>query len=161
MRFRVITILLVVVLAAAAGAGVYFGMRARSVAAGDADALGWLWTEFRLSDEQMGRIAAMHAAYEVVCERHCEEIAKASGEVRKLRTAGATEAELKAAEARAAEVDAVCRAATEAHVRAVAAIMGERQGGRYLALVLPKLGEVAHSGAPDLRANSGGEHHGH
>jgi hypothetical protein len=55
----------------------------------------------------------------------------------------------------------VCRSSTEAHARAVAAIMGEEQGARYLAIVLPRLAHVDHTGAPDLQANSAGTHHGH
>lgn len=123
-------------------------------------AVAWLRDEFSLNDDQVRRIEVMHEAYQDVCAEHCAAIGEARGHLNNLRSSGADASALREAEARLAEVDAMCRRSTEAHVRAVAEVMGPKQGGRYLEMVLPKLAHVAHSGAPDLRANSAGAHHG-
>lgn len=123
-------------------------------------AVAWLRDEFRLNDDQVRRIKAMHEAYQDVCAEHCAAIGEARAHLNGLRSSGADAALIRDAEARLAEVDLKCRSSTEAHVRAVAAIMGPKQGGRYLEMVLPKLAHVEHRGAPDLRANSAGAHHG-
>jgi hypothetical protein len=162
MRRWFITLAVLLALAAAAAAVSYCwvcgGIQHRPQ---HAEAVSWLRDEFELNDDQVRRIEAMHEAYREVCAGHCDAISEARSRLETLRKGGADAAVLRDAEARLAAVDAICRSSTEAHVRAVAAIMGPKQGGRYLEMVLPKLAHVAHSGAPDLRANSAGAHHGH
>jgi hypothetical protein len=162
MKIWVTTIIVLLALAAGTGAVTYYGMcptvRPTSAAG---DTLVWLRTEFKLNDDQMRRIEALHSAYEDICADHCAAIGEARVELKALRANGADAAALSAAEAKLAAVDGTCRRSTEAHVRAVAAIMGEAQGARYLALVLPRLAYVEHTGAPDLQANSAEAHHGH
>jgi hypothetical protein len=109
----------------------------------------------------MARIEAMHAAYEPVCEEHCLRLHRASAEVRRLRAARAGDPEIAAAAATVARVDAECRASLEAHVRAVAAVMGEPAGSRYLAIVLPRLAGFDHARAPDLDLKKTMSHDGH
>ena len=124
------------------------------------EAVSWLRGEFKLNQDQVRRIEAMHEAYQDVCAAHCEAIGEARGRLNALKNNRADAAAVRDAEAGLAAVEATCRSSTEAHVRAVAAIMGPKQGGRYLEMVLPKLAHVEHRGAPDLRANSAGAHHG-
>ncbi|MBW8780670.1 MAG: hypothetical protein JF599_02110 [Verrucomicrobia bacterium] len=152
MKFVGITALLVALLAFSAGTVSYVCCRRlppEAAAPGD-DALLWLRSEFRLSPDQMARIEAMHAAYAPVCEEHCLRLHRASAEVRRLRAARADGQAITAAVATVAQVDAECRTSLEAHVRAVAAVMGEPAGRRYLAVVLPRLSGFDHTRAPDL-----------
>lgn len=166
MRYVWPTIGLVVGLAGAAACISYLCLRppAAEAAVQEGDTLAWLRREFRLSAEQLARIERMHAEYRVVCDRHCEALLASHDECARLRAGGAT-AELAAAEANAVRVDAECRAATEAHVRAVAVVMGGDQGNRYLQVVLPKIAGYNHDGAPDLglnrRATRAHDHGGH
>lgn len=162
MKFWAITLSVLLALAAGSGAMTYYGLSGHSMRTeGEADALVWLRSEFKLDDAQMRRIEAMHETYQDVCADHCVAIGEARAKVRQLRAAGADEATVQAAEAKTIEVEGFCRSSTEAHVRAVAAVMGAGQGARYLAVVLPRLAHVEHTGAPDLRANSSETHHGH
>jgi hypothetical protein len=162
MKFWVITLSVLLALAAGSGVVSYYGICGHSLRTeGEGDALVWLRSEFKLNDDQIRRIEAMHEAYQDVCAEHCVAIGEARSKVRQLRAAGADEATVRAAELKTIEVDGLCRSSTEAHVRAVAAVMGAEQGARYLAVVLPRLAHVEHTGAPDLQANSSGTHHGH
>lgn len=161
MRRWLITLALLLALASGAAAISYRWVCGGSKShAHEGEALAWLRTEFKLSDDQVRRIEAMHEAYQEVCADHCEAIGEARSNLDKLKNTGADAKALEAAEAKLAAVDAMCRSSTEAHVRAVAAVMGSKEGARYLDMVLPKLVHVAHSGAPDLRADSAGAHHG-
>ncbi|MEY4489502.1 MAG: hypothetical protein RIQ79_2010 [Verrucomicrobiota bacterium] len=161
MKYRLMTLVLLLALAAGAGAVSYYclGGSTSHMSASD-DSLVWLRSEFKLNNEQMRRIEALHLAYQDVCADHCAAIGEARGDLRELKTAGAPETRIREAETKLTEVDTACRSSTEAHARAVAAIMGEEQGARYLAVVLPRLAHVDHTGAPDLQANSAGAHHG-
>jgi hypothetical protein len=162
MRIWLITLLTLITLAAGAGSISYFGVsRASAENPASDDSLAWLKAEFKLDAEQTRRIGAMHDAYEIVCAEHCAAIRAARAGLERLRAAGANDESLRQAASTLERVETTCRSSTEAHVRSVAAIMSDRQGARYLALVLPKLAQVEHTGAPDLRANSAGARHGH
>ena len=162
MKYRLMTLVLLLAMAAGAGAVSYYCLGGASVKASSPDdSLVWLRLEFKLNPDQMRRIESLHEAYQDVCADHCAAIGEARGALRELKSAGAPETRLREAEGKLAEVETTCRSSTEAHVRAVAAIMGDEQGARYLAIVLPRLAHVEHTGAPDLQANSAGVHHGH
>jgi len=162
MKYKLITIVLVMLLAMAAGGATYRYLRPPAeLSAQGSDSLQWLRTEFRLDEGQIRRIEKLHTAYEDVCAAHCAAIKDARDQLATLRAASATGPALHAAEQQLAETETTCRTSTEAHVRAVAALMGDGQGARYLAVVLPRLAGVAHTGAPDLQANSAGARHGH
>jgi hypothetical protein len=162
MKYRFMTIVVLLALAAGAGAISYYCLGgAKAPASAVDDSLVWLRLEFKLNNDQMRRIEVLHEAYQDVCAEHCAAIGEARGNLSELKSAQAPDIRLRAAEVKLAEVEMVCRSSTEAHARAVAAIMGEEQGARYLAIVLPRLAHVDHTGAPDLQANSAGTHHGH
>lgn len=116
----------------------------------DADSLRWLRVEFRLSDEQLARIKKLHDEYHVVCDEHCAEILRSRAEVRNLRAQAASAEKIVLAETEVARVDAECRRSLNAHVRAVAELIGGNQGRRYLEIVLPRLEQFDHRGPPDL-----------
>jgi hypothetical protein len=162
MRFWLLTAGLVAALAVSVGAISYLCSRDPCVAAaGSGDTLQWLKAEFHLSEAQMERVVRMHDAYQEVCAGHCAEIRSSRDEMKRLRAAGAPETELAKAAGLIAEKDAHCRASTEAHVRAVAAVMGEIEGRRYLEAVLPRLSGYGHEAPPDLKTNSRETHGGH
>jgi hypothetical protein len=50
-----------------------------------------------------------------------------------------------------AALEAVCVKATTEHFRRVAALMPAGQGERYLAIVLPRLADFDHRGAPTVQ----------
>ena len=108
-------------------------------AARDHDAMAWLRTEFQLTDVQFARIKELHDNYGVQCARHCAAIMKA-------RRTNAPANEI-------AELEAVCVGSMSEHFQKVARLMAPQQGQRYLALVLPRIKDYAHEGAPTVQVN--------
>lgn len=125
------------------------------------DALAWVRQEFGLAGEKLARVEAMHAAYATVCEEHCRAIARSRNELRRARSSGASPAEIATAEAKAAEVDALCIRSTETHVREIAEVIGGAEGERYLALVLPRVKAFDHSAPATLDMNTAAHAHDH
>lgn len=159
MRIRSLTWMLL--LALAAGTISFFAVRLVSLRESNAaDSTAWLRAEFKLSEEQTLRIAALHRAYEPVCEEHCRAVREAHGKLTALRASAADETALREADGALEALREFCRVSTESHVRSVAAIMDPGLGARYLELVLPRLAQAEHTGAPDLQANSPAPHHG-
>ncbi|MDX2187287.1 MAG: hypothetical protein SFV32_10165 [Opitutaceae bacterium] len=118
------------------------------------DAFEWMRVEFKLSDQQLARIKAIHAAYTVECEEHCRRIQEAADAKRLAMNEGASPESVAAAQARLEELRAACESAIAAHVRRCAAEMSGEDGKRYLALVLPKIADFDHKVAPNLRLES-------
>jgi hypothetical protein len=116
------------------------------------DALAWLRADFGLTDAQFAAIKRLHDAYASVCDEHCRQIREAMDARDELKRSGrATADQLAAADRRVEELVLVCESAIATHVRACAALMAPEAAARYLALVLPKIKEFDHLGAPDLR----------
>ncbi len=110
----------------------------------------WLKTEFKLSDDQFARVRALHEAYESVCVESCQAIVDSRDEVRRLREAHAPQEEIAAAMAKTAAIDAHCVDSTRKHVREIAAVIGGREGERYLSLVLPRIVSFDHAAPVSL-----------
>ncbi len=160
MKNRLISLALVLAVAAAAGVVAYRsgGDTALERALVERDAMAWLRADFGLTDEQFAAIKALHDDYSVVCAEHCLEIQKASAALERLRAqAGREVAVVDEAERRLEELRLVCESAIAAHVRRCAAMMSPEAGERYLALVLPKIKDFDHQAPPDL----GLSHHRH
>lgn len=136
----------------AAGAS-YYRTTSSDVAcrvAREGDALQWMKVEFQLTEAQYAAIAQAHEEQSSACAQHCEAVSTARERVEKLR-GHADAAALARAEAEAEKLEEVCERSVEAHVRRVAALMPAAQGERYLAMVLPRLQSLTHTGPPDLR----------
>ena len=103
----------------------------------EGDALAWLRTEFKLNDTQFAAIQALHATYREACAEHCAAIMAAEKR-------GAPPAEV-------AALEKTCVEAMTAHFRRVAALMPAGQGERYLAIVLPRIADFDHRGAPNVQ----------
>jgi hypothetical protein len=99
----------------------------------------WLKTEFRLDQDQFAAIERMHRQYLSVCAGHCAHIQAAIAR-------GAPAAEV-------SELEQECVRSMTDHFHAVAALMPAEQGSRYLALVLPRVADYDHRGAPTVRGN--------
>lgn len=140
------------VAAIAAGAGYYCTTRGDPACcvAREGDALQWMKVEFHLTDAQYAAIAQAHEEQSSACAKHCEDVTAARERVEKLR-GGGDPAALARAEADAKRFEAVCETSVEAHVRRVASFMPAAEGERYLAMVLPRIGSLSHTAAPDLR----------
>jgi len=106
----------------------------------DGDALAWLRTEFKLDLEQYAAIKKLHEDYREVCAGHCAAIMDAQN-----RHAPAAEV---------AALEKTCVAAMTAHFKRVAALMPPGQGERYLAIVLPRIADFDHRGAPNVQVKS-------
>jgi hypothetical protein len=131
----------VVVAACALAFGVFFALNddaALRRAARDNDAMAWLRAEFRLDDAQFAAIKKLHDDYGAVCGEHCAAIMDAR--------------ERKAPAAEVARLEKVCVDAMSGHFKRVAALMPAEQGERYLATVLPRVSDYAHTGAPTVGA---------
>jgi hypothetical protein len=135
--------LLTLVVLAAAGAasfGVFYAMNdlpAVRRAAREGDAMAWLKAEFQLDDAQFAAIRKLHDDFGAACGGHCAAIMAA-----KRRQAPAAEV---------AALEQVCVQAMMEHFRRVAALMPAEQGGRYLAIVLPRVKDYDHTGAPNVQ----------
>lgn len=138
-----LVITLAVLLAAAGAAfGTFYAMNdapAIRRAADEGDAMAWLRAEFHLSDAQFAAIKRLHDDYALVCTRHCRAIIRA-------RQRQAPAAEI-------AGLERTCVEAMTTHFRQVAALMPPDEGKRYLAIVLPRVADFDHHGAPDLQVH--------
>ncbi len=156
MKNRLISLALVVAVAAAAGVVAYRsgGDAALERALMERDAMAWLRADFGLTEEQFEAIRTLHEDYSVVCAEHCLEIQKASAALERLQSQEGAPAEaVVAAERRLEELRLVCETAIATHVRRCAAMMSAEAGERYLALVLPKIKDFDHQAPPDLGLN--------
>ena len=106
-------------------------------AVSEGDALAWMRAEFRLSDAQFAAIKQLHEDYRAVCAGHCAAIMAAEKR-------GAPHAEV-------AALEKTCVDAMTAHFRRVAALMPPGQDERYLAIVLPRIADYDHRGAPNVQ----------
>jgi hypothetical protein len=104
------------------------------------DALAWLRTEFKLSDAQLTAIKELHETYREACAVHCAKIMDAQNR-------GAPAAEV-------AALEKTCVTAMTEHFKRVAALMPPGQGERYLAIVLPRIADFDHRGAPNVQVKS-------
>lgn len=106
-------------------------------AAREGDAMAWLRTEFRLDEAQFSAIEKLHADFEKECAVHCSAIAAANR-----RHASAAEI---------AGLESTCVQAMTDHFHRVASLMPPGQGERYLAIVMPRIADYDHSGAPNVQ----------
>lgn len=150
MKYGWLTAGVIGLVALAAGCISYFCfLRPTATGTGD-DSLVWLRTEFKLSDNTFTRVKAMHDSYEGVCAAHCEAIADSRRALQRLRSTGASQADIEAAMEQVSKVDAECKASTEKHVEAIAAAIGGSEGERYLSIVLPRIATFDHSAPATL-----------
>lgn len=140
MRNLVLTLVALAALVAASATGLYLTRRDPVLreAAREDDAMAWLRTEFQLTPEQEAAIVALQNAYALVCTDHCALIVGA-----RLRAASADEQAL---------LEADCVESMREHFRQVAERMSPEQGERYLAIVLPRIGDYPHLRAPNIEA---------
>jgi hypothetical protein len=132
----------VAIAACAVACGVFYVVsddRAMRAAAREGDAMAWLRLEFKLDDAQFAAIKRMHEDYSVECGKHCGAIMDAR--------------ERKAPAAEIAALEKFCVDSMGGHFRQVAALMPPGQGERYLAVVLPRLADYSHHGAPNVRVS--------
>lgn len=126
--------------ACAASFGAFYAAnhRARELQAAATDPMEWLRVDFKLTDRQYAAIKQLHEQYGAVCAQHCNAIMAAQAR-------GAAPTEVSALENE-------CVASMTRHFQQVAALMAPDQGQRYLAMVMPRIHDYDHRGAPDLQA---------
>jgi hypothetical protein len=139
MRNLLYTVLLALVIGAAATAGFYFSQRDAELsrAARAQDAMAWLRTEFHLTAAQEAAITKLQSEYAVVCTEHCLAIDAA-------RKRPAPAAEI-------AVLEKTCTDAMRQHFTQVAGLMSPGEGRHYLDEVLPRIDNYGHAGAPNTR----------
>ncbi len=103
------------------------------------DAMAWLRTEFQLNNAQFAAIQQLHEAYGEKCTEHCAAIMAA-------QKRAAPSAEI-------AALEKTCVDAMAVHFKHVAALMPAGQGERYLAIVLPRVADYDHRGAPNVQVH--------
>lgn len=100
----------------------------------------WLQREFALTEAQTLAIEKLRAAYEPTCVEHCRQIDLAHAKLASLeKSTPRDEAAHAAARTAWENLKNICHAATQRHIRDIAAQMEPAQGRRYLALVEPKI----------------------
>jgi hypothetical protein len=128
--------------ACAASYGVFYAANrepaALRAAATEGDPMQWLRLEFKLTDAQYAAIQKLHNEYGAVCANHCSAIMAA-------RERHAPSVEVRA-------LENACVESMTDHFRRVAALMSPEEGKRYLAIVLPRIHDYDHRGAPNLEA---------
>lgn len=123
--------------------GAFYAMNDRPAlreAVREGDAMAWLREEFHLNEAQFAAVKRLHADYNKVCGEHCAAIMAA-------KQRGAPAAEI-------AALEKTCVDAMTAHFRRVAALLPAGEGERYLAMVLPRVQDYDHTGAPNLQGKS-------
>jgi hypothetical protein len=103
----------------------------------DGDAMTWLRMEFQLNDAQFAAIKKLHDDYSRVCADHCAAIMAAE--------------KRHAPKSEIAALEKTCVDAMTAHFQRVAALMPPGQSERYLAIVLPRVADYDHRGAPNVQ----------
>ena len=145
---------LAVLAAGALAAGAFFRWHyddALHAAAQERDAMKWLRTEFHLSDAQFAAIAKLHEDYSAECADHCVAIGNARAQLAAAEKSGQPVATIAVLRRAVAERELACRTAIGAHLRKVAALMPPGEGERYLQLLLPRVENYTHRGAPTVR----------
>jgi hypothetical protein len=153
MKNFLLTFLAVLTAGALAG-GAFFRWHhddALHAAAQQRDAMKWLRTEFHLSDTQFAAVAKLHEDYSVECAGHCAAIGSARAELAAAEKSGQPAATLAVLRRNVAERELACRMAIGVHLRKVAASMPPGEGERYLQLLLPRVENYGHQGAPTVR----------
>lgn len=155
------TLAVAAALAALTGLAAYRGMRTETegiVGAGASPGpagLDWMRAEYGLDGARMARIAALHEAHQVVCAAHCAEILRVRAREARLETEGASAAEREATRAEARRIDDACRASVEAHLLAVAEVMGGEAGERYLRALRARVARSGHGHVGEAGPGSG------
>jgi hypothetical protein len=108
-------------------------------AAREGDAKLWLRTEFHLDEARFAAIESLHEQYLRVCAGHCAAIMAAQRR--------------QAPSAEIAALEATCVRSMTDHFHRVAALMPPADGARYLAIVLPRVADYDHRGAPTLEGS--------
>lgn len=103
----------------------------------DSDAMAWMRAEFHLNEAQFAAIRQLHEDYREKCAEHCSAIMAAEQK-------GAAKEEV-------ARLEKICVDSMGVHFRRVAALMPPGQGERYLAIVLPRVADYDHRGAPNVQ----------
>jgi hypothetical protein len=134
-----LTLLVAVALCAVSFAGFFVVNRetpqARQ-AARAGDAMEWMRAEFRLTEAQFAAIRELHDRYGAVCSEHCARIMAAEKSGASAQQVAALENE--------------CVQSMADHFHRVAALMAPEQAERYLSLVLPRIRDYDHRGAPNV-----------
>ena len=113
--------------------------------------LGWLRSELQLTDAQFAKVAALHADYRPECIKMCGRISEAHGKIEELaKTARASTPELDAALREHAAIHLECQQTMLGHIYRTAALMDDRQSGKYLEKVLPYALDFTHSETGNL-----------
>ncbi len=127
--------------ACAVSFGVFYGVNREPptlrAAARDGDPMAWLKVEFKLTDAQFASIKELHEQYGTVCGEHCAAIMAA-------QKRHAPRVEITALETE-------CVQSMTDHFRKVASLMAPAEGQRYLAMVMPRINDYEHRGAPNLQ----------
>lgn len=124
--------------AALAYAGVYFAGTARSrrMLRSPQPELAWLQQEYHLSDTQFARLARLHNAYLPQCRKRCLQIDELTAQLeRALARSSSVTPEIKSLLTRRAEMRAQCQTEMLEHFFAVSRTMPPEEGRRYLAWV--------------------------
>lgn len=140
MRNWLLTLAFAVAACAVSFGAFYFANReptAVRAAAREGDAMEWLRVEFKLSAAQYAAIKQLHERYGTTCATHCNAITAAQQ-----RHAPAAEI---------AGLENECVRSMSEHFERVAALMSPSEGKRYLSIVLPRIHDYDHRGAPNVQ----------
>jgi Spy/CpxP family protein refolding chaperone len=160
---RAVAILLVGVLAAVAGYGLfyYFGMQPqRALLESPAPELAWLRKEFHLSAAEFERVAQLHDGYMPRCAELCRRIAQKNAELQQI--VASPDVDGKAVERKlkeAGDLRVECQQNMFNHFLEVSRQMPPEQGKRYLQWVQQRTLTPGQDMAQRHEADHGMKHH--
>jgi hypothetical protein len=96
------------------------------------DDLQWLRLEFKLGDEEIGRIRQLHEGYLPQCRRYCQEIARKNQELSRVLQADGQTPDAQRLLREIASIRVECQLEMLKHFEAVSHAMPPAQGRRYL-----------------------------
>ncbi|MEI6715002.1 MAG: periplasmic heavy metal sensor [Verrucomicrobiota bacterium] len=104
------------------------------------DALAWMQKDLQLTDQEYGKVCALHDAYMPNCKALCQKLDKCARDLsdvfeRELKSSAATEAAFRDYEA----VRSECQRQSMQHVLETAAVMNPEAGRRFMREVLHNL----------------------
>ena len=162
MNRSLVIILGALALGAAIFAGAFYTSQRACMMCSDRsqDSLGWLQTEYHLSDADMTRIRTLHEGYKPKCEAMCAQIAAKKKELEAALANGTNvTAESKARLAELAALQAQCQAQMLEHFMTVSQAMPPAAGRRYLAEMKAQTLGLREEMESPMSDAAGHEHH--
>ncbi|MEO5715864.1 MAG: Spy/CpxP family protein refolding chaperone [Luteolibacter sp.] len=152
--------ILIVAVCLLAGVMAFCLMRSRTIAHSRGNLLDsmpeltWVRTDLKLTDAQFAKVSELHVAYRPKCLEMCRRISDAHEKMEGMTREGRNlTPELEAAIREHAVIHAECQQAMLKHLYETAAVLDDKQAGRYLETMIPFALDFTPSGSGNLHSH--------